>query len=62
MTYEELMKLALKYYSKGGDGVYECWDRRTFNDYVAEFGDITEEVALKMFGVWESIWDDMAEE
>lgn len=61
MTYEELMALALKYYNKGGDGVYECWDRRTFNDYVAEFGDITEEVALKMFGVWESIWDDMAE-
>lgn len=61
MTYEELMALALKYYNKGGDGVYECWDRRTFNDYVAEFGDITEEVALKMFGVWESIWDDMTE-
>lgn len=62
MTYEELMALALKYYNKGGDGVYECWDRRTFDDYVAEFGEITEEVALKMFGVWESIWEDMAEE
>ena len=61
MTYEELMTLALKYYNKGGDGVYECWDRRTFNDYVAEFGGITEEVALKMFDVWESIWEDMAE-
>lgn len=61
MTYEELMALALKYYNKGGDGVYECWDRRTFIDYVTEFGDITEEVALKMFGVWESIWEDMAE-
>ena len=62
MTYEELMALALKYYNKGGDGVYECWDRRTFDDYVAEFGEITEEVALKMFGVWESIWEDMWEE
>ena len=58
MTYKELMAFALKYYAFGGDGVYECWDEQTFNDYVAEHGAITEEVALKMFGVWESVWND----
>ena len=58
MTYEELMALALKYYAFGGDGVYECWDRQTFDEYVAEFGEITEEVALKMFGIWEAVWND----
>lgn len=58
MTYEELMALALKHYNEGGDGVYECWDEQTFNDYVAEHGVITEEVALKMFGIWESVWND----
>ena len=58
MTYEELMALALKYYAFGGDGVYECWDRQTFNEYVAEYGEITEEVALKMFGIWEAVCND----
>ena len=59
MTYEELMALALKYYNKGGDGVYECWDRQTFNDYVAEYGVITEKEALKMFGVWDAVCNDI---
>lgn len=58
MTYEELMAFALKYYNKGGDGVYECWDRRTFDEYVAEHGEITREDALKMFGIWESVCND----
>ena len=59
MTYEELMALALKHYNEGGDGVYECWDRRTFDEYVSIHGKITREDALKMFGVWESIWNDI---
>lgn len=59
MTYEELMNLALKYYNRGGDGVYECWDRQTFDEYVAEHGEITEKVALKMFGVWDSVCNDI---
>lgn len=58
MTYEEFMKFALKYYNHGGDGIYECWDRQTFNDYVSEHGEITEGEALKMFGFWEEIWND----
>ena len=59
MSYEELMSLALKHYNEGGDGVYECWDRQTFNEYVEEHGEITERVALEMFGVWNSIWNDL---
>lgn len=49
MSYEELMSFALKHYNEGGDGVYECWDRRTYDEYVAEFGPITKSKALAMF-------------
>lgn len=60
MTYGELIALAFAYYNEGGDGVYECWDRQTFEEYVAEHGPITKESALKMFGVWESVCRDRA--
>jgi hypothetical protein len=59
MTYEELMALALKHYNEGGDGVYECWDKQTFDEYVAEHGEITHTDALKMFGIWESVCNDI---
>lgn len=62
MTYEELMALALKHYNKGGDGVYECWDRQTFNEYVAEFGEITLADALGMFRTWSSVCADRMED
>ena len=55
MTYEELKAFALAHYNEGGDGVYECWDERTFNEYVAEFGAITEEKALEMFHQYNEI-------
>lgn len=55
MTYEELMEFALAHYEEGGDGVYECWDRRTYNEYITEFGAITKEKALKMFEEYNSI-------
>ena len=51
MTYKELKAFALEHYNEGGDGVYECWDERTFNEYVAEFGEITEEKAMAMLEV-----------
>lgn len=49
LTYSEFMALALKYYNEGGDSVYECWEKYQFDDYVNQFGPITEEVALKIF-------------
>ena len=59
LTWKELYKLALRHYENGGDGIVECWDESTFNEYVAEFGPITEEAALQMFRVDQEIWEDM---
>jgi hypothetical protein len=58
MTYEELKALALKHYNEGGDGVYECWDRQTFNEYVELFGEITRADALRMFRAWSGVCAD----
>lgn len=49
LTYEELIEYAKQHYNKGGDGIYECWDERTFNEYVEMFGGITKRDALEMF-------------
>jgi len=49
MNYEELIEYARKHYNRGGDSVYECWDERTFNEYVKEFGPITKRDALGIF-------------
>lgn len=49
LTYDELMDYAKKHYYKGGDATYECWDERTFNEFVKEFGPITKSRALSMF-------------
>lgn len=48
LSYEELMSLARKHYNDGGDGIYECWDINTYNDYVSQFGDITFDVAMSL--------------
>ena len=62
MTYEELMALAFKHYNEGGDGVYECWDRQTFDEYVAMFGEITLADALGMFRTWDGVCADRMED
>ena len=59
LTWKEFYKLALKNYENGGDGIVECWDENTFNEYVAEFGPITENVARDMFETAVDIWNDM---
>lgn len=51
LTYEELMEYAKQHYNKGGDSVYECWDERTYNEYVEMFGEITKRKALAMFRI-----------
>lgn len=48
LTYEELIELAKKNYNKGGDGVVECWDKNTFNEYIKMFGGITKRVAMQI--------------
>lgn len=59
LNWKEFYKLALRNYENGGDGIVECWDENTFNEYVNEFGPITEEVALDMFDTAEQVWTDM---
>lgn len=38
ISFGELKTLAKEKYAEGGDGIYECWDQRTFDDYVRMFG------------------------
>lgn len=58
LTYEELMEYAKKHYNRGGDATYECWDEKTFNEYVEMFGPITKRKALQMFRLDYSIQQD----
>ena len=59
LTWKEFYKLALRNYENGGDGIVECWDENTFNEYVAEFGPITEKTAHEMFDTAMDIYKDM---
>ncbi len=52
LSYEEFIELAKKNYSKGGDVAVECWDERTFNEYVKNFGPMTKKEALQTFRTW----------
>ena len=49
LTYQEFMDYAKKYYNRGGDSFYECWDEKTFKEYTEQWGGITKGEALKMF-------------
>lgn len=51
LTYQDLRDLALQHYDDGGDATYECCDERWFNDYVKQFGPMTEKTALHMFEI-----------
>lgn len=58
LTYPEFIDYALAHYNKGGDTFYECWDLRTFQSYVEQFGAITKSKALKMFREQKAIDDE----
>ena len=58
LNYQEFMDLSKQYYLKGGDGYYECWDEKTFNEYVKMFGEITKSKALKMYKMANEIYQD----
>jgi hypothetical protein len=60
LTWKEFYQLALQNYEQGGDGIVECWDEDTFNEYVAEFGPITRKVAMNMFKTADEIYRDIA--
>jgi hypothetical protein len=59
LTWPELLKLARKHYNDGGDGIVECWTESDFDEYVSEFGPMTEADALQMFGDRDEIIRDM---
>jgi hypothetical protein len=58
MTYAELMEYARAHYASGGDGVFECWDERTFDDYVRDCGEMTKRKALQLFRLYKETTDD----
>lgn len=51
MTFEQLIELAKKHYNEGGDGIVECWDQNTYDEYVRQFGPITKKVANQLIGI-----------
>ena len=59
LTYDEMLKLALDHYEKGGDGFVECWDEKMFDEYIEEFGPFTRAKALKMFKSYQACTEDM---
>lgn len=58
LSYQEFMDLSKQYYLKGGDGYYECWDKKTFDEYVKMFGGITKSKALRMYKEANEIYKD----
>lgn len=46
--YEEFIRIGKSMYNKGGDVIVECWDRKGFDEYIAEFGKITARKAYVM--------------
>ena len=58
LSYQEFMDLSIQYYAKGGDGYYECWDEKTFDEYVKMFGGITKSKALNMYKMAYGVYQD----
>lgn len=48
---KRLKELAMKNYQNGGDFVVECWDRRTFVEFIEEHGADSERKLLILIGV-----------
>ena len=59
ITWPELLKLAREHYNAGGDGIVECWTESDFDEYVQEYGPMTERQALDMFTDRDEIIRDM---
>lgn len=59
LSYDDLMDYAKKHYCKGGDTVFECWDKSFYDDYVAMFGPITKSKALSIFRNYKAVEDDI---
>ena len=51
LSYEELIEYARAHYAKGGDAIFECWDKRVYDEYVSLFGPISKRKALWLFRI-----------
>jgi hypothetical protein len=58
LTYEEFIEYAQKHYCKGGDTFVECWDKKEFDYFVKNFGEITKRRALSMFRLQDAVDKD----
>lgn len=55
MTYKELIAWGMKHYNEGGDVFVECWAESDFNEYVREFGPMTEKTARSLANMYEGV-------
>lgn len=55
LSFADFIELARIHYNEGGDGVYECWDKLSYDFYVKEFGPITKEKALSIFNLYKNL-------
>jgi len=58
LTYDDACRLAMAYYSQGGDGFYETTERYQFDDEVKMFGPKTVGQMKRDFGVFDSVAKD----
>ena len=58
LSYQEFMSLSKENYANGGDGYYECWDEKTFDEHVKMFGCITKRKALQMYKQAYEVYQD----
>lgn len=61
ITFEELMKLAVRYYMQGGSEIIEFWDKNSFDEYEKEFGPMSRETAIKLMKTMKAVTDDELE-
>lgn len=60
LTYKEAQRLAMAYYNQGGDGFYECWDEKEFNDFLEiEGGQMTVGRMKSLFNIYDEVDRDM---
>lgn len=55
LTYEEFQKLAQENYTKGGDRVVECWDKKAYIQECKANGPITKKRALEIFKLYADV-------
>ena len=58
ITYEELIELAKARYNRGGDGFIECWSQKDFEEYVKEYGPVTQDDAIEAMDFYYDMYNE----